>query len=148
MRSVLAIAILAAGCIQADFTLQLPTPIASTDAQRDTEPCLSLGFKDGTENITEWPVAGHPIQILSTDPIVSWEMQASLLNETHTARTLVPLISQEGIGEFCIPRIHGLADWVGKEAVLQIIRHTSHDGSLYQVRFLLIPYNSDKDSSV
>ncbi|KAK3938583.1 hypothetical protein QBC46DRAFT_220684, partial [Diplogelasinospora grovesii] len=110
------------------FVLQVPTSIGFDDVKEGTAPCGGFDITSRT-GVSEWPVAGAPIQIISTHPQAEWEIKAALLNDTF--RYLLPKISQQGLGEFCLPSVPGIKEWEGLDGVMQMIQHAV-DGALYQ----------------
>lgn len=115
----------------AHFVLQVPTSLGFDDANEGTAPCGNFDIAART-SVTEWPVSGYPVQVISTHPGATWQIRAALTNDTSTFRNLVPDMVQQGLGTFCLPAVPGIADWVGKDAVMQMIQ-TAVDGKLYQV---------------
>lgn len=119
------------------FVLQVPTSLGFDDSKEGMAPCG--GFDITNRNtVTNWPILGAPIQIISTHPQADWEIRAALLNDTGNFVYMVPPLSQQGLGTFCLPAVPGVADWEGKDAVLQMIQHAV-DGALYQVGRQALP---------
>jgi hypothetical protein len=122
----------------AHFVLQVPTSLGFNDALEATAPCDGFDIGDRSKGVTDWPVNGAPVQILTTHPDVQLEIKAALLSNTSSFKFLVPVVAQHGVGTFCIPSVPGIADWVGQQAVFQMIQHAP-DGALYQVRAITLP---------
>jgi hypothetical protein len=118
------------------FVLNAPPSLGFDDVNEGKAPCGGFDPKQhSTETIvTDFPVAGYPISVLSTHSFSTWEIRAALLNNTDTDNwtSLVPLVAQSGVGTFCFPQTPGVAAWVGLEAVLQVTQKAA-DGALYQV---------------
>ncbi|KAK1763048.1 hypothetical protein QBC33DRAFT_460267 [Phialemonium atrogriseum] len=112
------------------FVLQVPASIGFSDSLEGTGPCGSFDITSRTGE-SNWPVAGAPIQVITTHPHADWQIRAALLNDTSAFRNLVPNVSQGGIGTFCLPAVPGIAEWEGLEAVMQMTQHAV-DGALYQ----------------
>ncbi|KAI9655257.1 MAG: hypothetical protein M1829_000670 [Trizodia sp. TS-e1964] len=127
-----ALVLSAATIVEAHFVLQIPTSLGFDDSVEATGPCGSFNPTDRSTGVTNWPIAGAPIGILSTHTQVEWQIKAALVSDTTSWTDLVPHISQTGVGSFCFASVPGLAAWVGKPAVLQVIQ-IGGDGTLYQV---------------
>jgi hypothetical protein len=115
----------------AHFVLQVPTSLGFDDVKEDIAPCG--GFDIAADKVvTDWPLSGGHIQVISTHVKAKWDIRAALLSDVANFTDMLPTIAQEGLGTFCLPTVPGIAAWKGKEAVLQIIQ-TATDGKLYQV---------------
>ncbi|KAF3942010.1 hypothetical protein ABW19_dt0206763 [Dactylella cylindrospora] len=114
----------------AHFVLQIPTSLGFSDINEVQAPCGGFDIKS-RNTVTEWPLGGHPIGVVSTHPNAHWQIRAALLENTDEFVDLIPDIRQDGMGNFCLRSVPGYADWVGKDAVLQVIQ-TAVDGQLYQ----------------
>ncbi len=117
--------------VSAHFVLQVPTSLGFDDALEGAGPCGSFDITD-RHTVTPWPLAGGPVQVISTHPKADWTISAALLNSTGSFRPMVPQIRQAGLGTFCLPAVPGIPDWEGQDAVLQMIQNAA-DGLLYQV---------------
>ncbi|KAF2243176.1 hypothetical protein BU26DRAFT_570570 [Trematosphaeria pertusa] len=91
----------------AHFVLQVPTSLGFDDAKETESPCGSFSATDRSTGVTNYPIAGAPVQMLTT----------------HT--------SQTGVGTFCLPQVPVNAAWAGQDAILQVIQH-GPDGTLFQ----------------
>jgi Copper acquisition factor BIM1-like len=122
----------------AHFVLEIPTSLGYNDADEATAPCDTFDPTNRSGTITNWPIGGYAISVITTHPSVTWDIQAALTNDTTTWRRLVPVLNQtSGVGFFCEPQIPGLASWIGLPAVLQIRQHAP-DGINYQVIELIL----------
>ncbi|KAK6529401.1 hypothetical protein TWF281_008577 [Arthrobotrys megalospora] len=114
----------------AHFVLQVPTSLGFSDINEVQAPCG--GFDTTSRNkVTNWPIGGHPIGVVTTHPNAHWQIRAALLENTQEFVDLIPNIIQDGMGNFCLMSVPGIANWVGKDAVLQLVQ-TAVDGQLYQ----------------
>lgn len=119
----------------AHFVLELPTSVGFEDVKAGTPPCG--GFDITTRStVTEWPIAGAPLKVISTHPRSEFTIQAALLPNTTGDSPdfvkLVPIVRQGGLGALCLTAVPGLAAWEGKDAVLQVIQAAT-DGQNFQV---------------
>lgn len=112
--------------------LQIPTSLGFDDTVEDQGPCGSFDPTDRSTGVTDWPVNGDVVAVLTTHTHVTWEVNAALLSDVTTWVPLIPDIDRSGVGTFCLPSVPGNQAWVGKDAVLQVIQ-TGPDGVLYQV---------------
>ncbi len=138
------------------FVLEVPTSIGYDDMEEATPPCGGFDITNRTA-VTEWPIAGAPLKIISTHPFAQYTIQAALALNAAAVNggnfnftKMVPLVSQSGRGGLCLPAVPGIAAWEGKDAVVQVIQAAT-DGQLYQVReafFLLIILDRGSPASV
>lgn len=124
--------------VHSHFVLQIPPSIGFNDVKEDQEPCGGFDIKS-REKVTDWPVAGHPIGVVSTHPGATWQFRAALIEEPENFVDLLPNLIQDGMGNFCLQSVPGFADWVGRDAVFQMIQ-TAVDGRLYQVVSTVIDF--------
>ncbi|KAK0713317.1 hypothetical protein B0T26DRAFT_649311 [Lasiosphaeria miniovina] len=118
----------------AHFVLFSPVSLGYDDTRETESPCGSFDATDRSTGVTDWPVEGYPVSILTTHGSVTWEANAALISEG--AITWVPLVlpfAQTGVGDVCFTQVPGNPAWVGQAAVVQLIQHAP-DGLLYQVR--------------
>ncbi|KAF2471659.1 uncharacterized protein BDR25DRAFT_222362 [Lindgomyces ingoldianus] len=114
------------------FVLQKPTSLGFDDDAESTGPCGGFTATDRSKGVTDWPIAGSSIEILTTHTTATWNFKAALVSNTSNWVPLTPpLIQTAGVGTLCEPQIPGLKGWVGKPAVLQVSQ-SGHDGNLYQ----------------
>lgn len=122
--------------VASHFVLQVPLSLGFNDTNEIISPCDSFDPLDRSGGVTDWPVAGSSIVVLTTHLDVVWEFKAALLSDVAAGapiwRPITLQLSQQGVGTFCEPQIPGPLEWVGLDAVLQIVQHAP-DGLLYQV---------------
>ncbi|KAF4627118.1 hypothetical protein G7Y89_g11034 [Cudoniella acicularis] len=138
-----------AALTEAHFVLQIPTSLGFNDGLEATGPCDTFSPTDRT-TVTNWPIGGDVIQVLTTHNEVIWNINAALLNAPSTFVPLVPSIDQKGVGTFCLPSVPGNAAWVGQDAILQVIQN-GVDGKLYQcaaIKFVDGPTGSVPSSCI
>ena len=123
----------------AHFVLQFPPSLGFDDVKEGQGPCGSFSIPSGDDTSvksTDWPIYGAAVDVLSTHPNALWTYRAALLNATDTWVTLQSNVTQQGVGDFCLPAVPGKKEWTGLSAVVQVTQNAV-DGTLYQV-FLLI----------
>ncbi|KAK0622625.1 hypothetical protein B0T14DRAFT_494251 [Immersiella caudata] len=128
------------------FVLEIPPSIGFQDTKEATAPCG--GFEITSRNaVTDWPIAGAPLKVISTHPRSEFTIQAALLPGTPGVNAspefikLVPRVRQSGLGALCLTAVPGIAAWEGKDVVLQVIQ-VATDGQLFQcaaVKFVAGP---------
>ncbi|KAF2475595.1 uncharacterized protein BDR25DRAFT_340289 [Lindgomyces ingoldianus] len=118
--------------LQADahFVLQLPPSLGFNDVKEGEGPCGSFSINN-RDKVTEWPVGGYPISLLTTHTKAKLTYWTALANSTDKLVDLIPQMNQMGVGDFCLPTVPGKKEWVGQDAVVQIVQEAA-DGSLYQ----------------
>jgi len=121
----------------AHFILQYPPSLGFDDDTESTAPCggFTVSFNSSDASV---PIGGFPISMLSTHPAADWLFRATLDQQAPFNWTnLLPVVSEVGLGQFCIPDFQTPSDFSGKSGVLQVIQH-GPDGILYQVCFPII----------
>jgi hypothetical protein len=123
-----------ASLTRAHFVLQSPASLGYDDAKEIQGPCGGYDAKDRSKGVTDWPVDGMWVSLLSTHQNVKWDISAALVGDGDLQ--WVPLVGQfgqDGVGTVCFERVPGNPNWVGKDAVVQLVQHAV-DGMLHQVR--------------
>jgi hypothetical protein len=116
----------------AHFILQYPNSVGFSDDDEGTSPCggFDVTFRSNDSSI---PVGGFPVSLLSTHPAADFLFRATLDQKAPFNFTnLLPVISETGLGQFCLPALVAPADFAGKPGVIQVIQN-GPDGILYQV---------------
>jgi hypothetical protein len=116
----------------AHFFLQLPDSIGFSDNEMDQGPCGGFDPKTRDGPVTDWPINGHPVSLISTHQDVVWHVDAALLSDTSNFVPIVKPFRQTGVGEICFESIPGKESWIGKDVVISIYQVTNH-GDLFQV---------------
>ncbi|KAF4626109.1 hypothetical protein G7Y89_g12052 [Cudoniella acicularis] len=115
---------------KAHFVLQSPTSFGFNDALEGTGPCDSFDLKTHT-SVTNWPIGGYPVQILTTHPQVLLEFRVALANNTDGWVNFIEPVKQTGVGTFCLPSVPGYKAWIGQDAVFEMVQFAP-DGLNYQ----------------
>lgn len=135
MQLITLLTTLLASTASAHFVLNYPPTVGPfNDGAQKTAPCGGYAppYFNSSTNITAGQFA---ISMLSTHPQSQYLIRVSL-NETapYTWTNVVPVISQQGLGEMCFPNLlRAPAGFEGRTALLQVVQ-TASDGALYQVR--------------
>ncbi|KAH8879301.1 hypothetical protein GQ53DRAFT_44556 [Thozetella sp. PMI_491] len=113
------------------FVLQIPASLGYDDTNEAMAPCDT--FDPTTRNpVTNWPVGGSAISVITTHTSVLWDYNAALVSNTSNwIRLTATALNQTGVGFFCEPQIPGITAWIGQPVVLQVVQHAP-DGLLYQ----------------
>ncbi|ETI23897.1 hypothetical protein G647_05704 [Cladophialophora carrionii CBS 160.54] len=115
----------------AHFILQYPNSVGFSDDDEGTAPCGGFDVTFGS-NDSSIPVGGFPVSVLSTHPASDFLFRATLDQEPPFNFTnLLPVVSETGIGEFCLPALVAPAEFAGNPGVIQVIQK-GPDGVLYQ----------------
>ncbi|TGJ62262.1 hypothetical protein EYR41_002241 [Orbilia oligospora] len=120
-----------ASLTSAHFFLDTPIAIGFDDLTLTEAPCGGFDPTDRSAGVTEWPVLGYPIALITTHLNVNWTFRAALLSDVTNWVDIFPRIHQTGIAEFCLPEVPGIEAWIGQDAVVQIIQEAP-DGLLHQ----------------
>lgn len=119
------------------FLLNYPDPLGTFDDDNEPNgPCggYDLSFSG---NVTNVSVSGFSVATRSTHPQGSWLFRyTTTITEPYNWTNILPVVSQSGIGDFCLPALTVPDSLVGQQAVIQVIDQAV-DGNLYQVSFVL-----------
>ncbi|KIY02087.1 uncharacterized protein Z520_02225 [Fonsecaea multimorphosa CBS 102226] len=118
-------------CTSAHFILQYPQSLGFDDDIEATAPCggFDVVFNTTDDSI---PVGGFPVSMLSTHPAADWLFRVTLDQKAPFNWTnLLPVVSETGLGQFCLPHLVAPADFAGNKGVIQVIQD-GPDGILYQ----------------
>ncbi|KAK6520194.1 hypothetical protein TWF506_000477 [Arthrobotrys conoides] len=120
-----------ASLTSAHFFLETPIAIGFDDLTLTEAPCGGFDPIDRNAGVTEWPVLGYPIALITTHLNVNWTFRAALLSDVNNWVDIFPRIHQTGVAEFCLPEVPGIEAWIGQDAVVQVIQEAP-DGTLHQ----------------
>ncbi len=127
--------------IDAHFLLNYPSTIGFNDTTENLAPCggFPIVFNNmtaPTPNITD---GRFPIEPQSTHSQANWLFRATLSQHAPFSwSSLLPLVSEIGIGEFCVPDMSTPLDFAGCAGIVQAVQQ-SDDGVAYQVSSRLDP---------
>lgn len=117
----------------AHFVLNYPPPLGPLDEDNEgTAPCGGLDINN-PGNVTDVTVGGFSIASRSTHPQANWLFRVTTsTQEPYNWTNVLPVVSQSGLGDFCLPSLSVPDSFVGQQAILQVTQGAV-DGSLYQV---------------
>lgn len=125
--------------VEATFILRLPPALGVGNAINGFGPCSGyFDLSNQYNSVAEFPTEGYPILLNTTDLQSTFWYRASLLTKPYSNTTvlewhyLLPPVTQTGVGEFCLPTVPGKKEWVGLDALVQVIQESS-GGIFYQV---------------
>ncbi|KAI0132409.1 hypothetical protein BJ170DRAFT_247525 [Xylariales sp. AK1849] len=125
----------------ASFTLNNPMPIIITPSNT-TLPCGGFNIANGT-TVTQWPVNGHDVSVSVKDFSSFFDFKAALLSDLTNWVSLRSTITISLSGTYCWSRIRGYSEWMGQDAVLQVIQYVGNGVYNYQcaaIKFTSGPY--------
>ncbi|EXJ90085.1 hypothetical protein A1O3_03154 [Capronia epimyces CBS 606.96] len=123
--------LVASSLASAHFILQYPRSLGFDDDTEGTAPCGGFDFSFNSSDDSV-PVDGFPVSMLSTHPAADWLFRATLdRQEPFNWTNLLPVVSETGLGQFCLPDLKAPSDFTGKTGILQVMQH-GPDGILYQ----------------
>ena len=137
--SIMAICLLALLVAQSTshFLLNYPPTIGFDDDLEGQAPCGSFTIDFLKDNVTNFHVDGDAIALTSTHPMATWLFRATLdQSGTGNWTTLLPAVSQTGLGAYCERAVTVPSNWAGSKGVIQVVQDAV-DGLLYQVSSLL-----------
>lgn len=121
----------------AHFTLNWPTKRGFVEEKATGGPCG--GFDSASDKRTEFPVTGGPVQLdfhhTQTRVAVYLALGNNPTGDDYTI-TLVPQLSEEGPGNFCMSNVNIPSDLnitAGMNATIQVVTNGDPNGGLYQV---------------
>ncbi|KEF53545.1 uncharacterized protein A1O9_10520 [Exophiala aquamarina CBS 119918] len=119
-------------CSSAHFILQYPTSLGFDDDAEGNGPCGGFDVVFNTTTDDSVPVDSFPVSMLSTHPATDWLFRATLSKQAPFNWTnLLPVVSETGLGQFCLPNIKAPSAFVGQSGLVQVIQK-GPDGILYQ----------------
>jgi len=119
--------------VASHFVLINPVSLGYDDTRELLGPCGGFTPTDRSTGVTDWPLSGSWINVLTTHEDVIWTYSMALLSDPTTWIPVTPKLHQLGVGQFCEPSMPPNPAWVGQDAILQVIQDAV-DGLLYQVR--------------
>ncbi|KAI9172596.1 expression library immunization antigen 1 [Paramyrothecium foliicola] len=139
VRTSTACLLMLASCAQAHFKLVDPESIGFSDDEEGTAPCGSFTPNFSKDKIADFHVGGQPIALLSTHPEGTWLFRATFEESAKGDwQQIHSIVTQKGLGDFCVPAVTAPDSWVGRTGVLGVVIDAP-DGMLYQcasVRFV------------
>ncbi|KAK7753287.1 hypothetical protein SLS62_004806 [Diatrype stigma] len=125
------------------FNLTAPAPLASlggdAGAGGRAAPCGGADARDRS-SVAEWPVGGLDVAWSSAEAQAGWQINAVLLSDNDggengtdfaSKNNLRTLYTTAAAGPFCLAKVHGIAEWVGQDAVLQVQQWTGNGNYFY-----------------
>lgn len=151
MRSSIALLALVPSAL-AHFKLNYPVPLVGEEEQEATAPCggATITF---AANDTDLTVEGFQIAARTTHPEANWLFRATLsTQEPFNWTNILPVVSQSGLGDFCMTNLTLPSEFVGHQGLVQVSQG-GDDGQLYQVgdrdtTFPSLPLISSSTSSL
>jgi hypothetical protein len=135
---VLYLVVIFIGQCTAHFHLNYPSTIGFSDDAEDTPPCGSFIADFSKDNVTDFHVGGDFIAVTSIHPKVTWLFRATLdLTASRNWTSLLPAITQTGIGDYCEQDVMIPASWAGSKGILGVVQDAP-DGILYQVSLRIL----------
>jgi hypothetical protein len=126
------------------FLLNYPPSIGFNDDMEGTGPCGGFTpiFNDSLPSVT---VGRFPVELRSTHPQADWLFRATLDKKAPFNWTnLLPVVTERGLGDFCIPNIKAPAEFAGQSGLIQVMQDAV-DGILFQVSFIF-PFRASPPS--
>ena len=110
---------------ESHFLLNYPPSIGFSNDNESTAPCggHNLVFNNVTAPSVNVRVNGFTIELLSTNPQAKWLMRATLSRSTPFNWTdLLPVTSETGNGDFCVPDLALPLEFAGEAGVIQVVQ--------------------------
>jgi len=121
----------------AHFILNYPPALGPfKDDDEGTGPCggYDISFSG---NVTDTTVGGFSVALTSTHPQANWLYRVTTsTQEPYNWTNILPVVSESGLGAFCLPELTVPPSFVGQQAIIQVSQGAV-DGNLYQVRSCL-----------
>jgi hypothetical protein len=128
-----ALLVFLASTASAHFVLNTPTSVGFDEDKSTQGPCGSFDVKNRT-TVTQWPVNGGELAILSVDNAINATVNFAMAGNT-TMFTPGIKFNMVGTGDLCLPAVKppaSMQNMVGMQAVLQVRGNTA-DGVVFQV---------------
>jgi hypothetical protein len=122
------------GGSSAHFLLNYPTTIGFDDDLEGDSPCGSFSIDLTKDTVTDFHVGGDALALTSIHPEATWLFRATLDTSATPGNwsSLLPAISQTGLGNYCEQGVMVPSSWAGSKGVIGIVQDAP-DGILYQV---------------
>jgi len=131
MRSFLALLAIVPATL-GHFLLNYPGTLGFDEDMEGTSPCGGFPITFGG-NVTNVTVGSLAIALTSTHPQANWLFRATLNTQAPFNWTnLSPVISETGLGNFCLPTLSVPSSFAGQQGLIQV-QQDAADGVLYQV---------------
>lgn len=118
----------------AHFVLNYPPSLGFNEDDEGTAPCG--GAEISFDNTTDITVGSFSVASRSTHPQANWLFRVTTsTEEPYNWTNILPVVSQSGLGDFCLPALSVPASFVGQQGIMQITQGAV-DGNLYQVNLL------------
>ena len=115
----------------AHFILNSPPSLGFDDDKEGTAPCG--GFDINFNNVSDVTAGAFSITSQTSHPQASWLFRVTTsTQEPFNWTNILPIVSQSGLGDFCISNLTVPDSFVGQQAIIQITQ-SAVDGDLYQV---------------
>ena len=117
----------------AHFVLNYPPSLGFSDDDEGNAPCggFDISFSGNVTNVT---VGSFSIASRTTHPQASWLFRVTTsTEEPYNWTNILPVISESGLGDFCLPALSVPESFIGQQAIIQVTQ-SAVDGNLYQVR--------------
>ncbi|KAK5077436.1 hypothetical protein LTR70_004964 [Exophiala xenobiotica] len=116
----------------AHFILNYPPALGPfKDDDEGTGPCggYDISFSG---NVTDTTVGGFSVALTSTHPQANWLYRVTTsTQEPYNWTNILPVVSESGLGAFCLPELTVSPSFVGQQAIIQVTQGAV-DGNLYQ----------------
>ena len=127
--------VLFSSIVRCHFVLNYPTSLGFDDENESDGPCGGVDIVFAS-NDTTVQVDGFAIAMMSTHPASEFLLRATLSKAAPFNWTnLLPVVSETGIGDFCLPSLSAPDSFIGRQGLLQVVQD-GPDGLLYQVGVL------------
>lgn len=114
------------------FLLNYPNSLGFDDDKEGTAPCGGFDITFGS-NDTNVTVNGFAVATRTTHPQANWLFRATLSTaEPFNWTNILPVVSESGLGDFCLTDLKVPSDFAGQRGIIQITQ-AAVDGDLYQV---------------
>jgi hypothetical protein len=135
MRSATLLLLSPPGLAYGHFLLTYPPSIGFDDGREEEGPCggFPIVFNSMTAPCINLTFGGFPIELRNTHPQAAWLFRATLGHQAPFSWTnLLRMVSETGIGQFCVPDLDAPVDFAGFPGIVQVVQENDST-LLYQV---------------
>lgn len=132
MLSITLLVVSSLSLVYGHFLLTYPPSIGFEDSREGKGPCgdFPIVFNNMTTPSVNITVGSFPIEVQNTHPQAAWLLRATLSHQAPFNWTnLLPVVSETGIGQFCVP---DLGEFAGFPGIIQVVQEYESQ-LLYQV---------------
>jgi hypothetical protein len=125
MLSITLLVVSSLSLVYGHFLPTYPPSIGFEDSREGKGPCgdFPIVFNNVTTSSINITVGSFPIEVQNTHPQAAWLLRVTLSHQAPCNWTnLLPVVSETGIGQFCVPGLGTLVEFAGFPGIVQVVQ--------------------------